>query len=422
MRCNLNEVLIALSYALDLTEMDLVHVAYNHSKRVAYISLKVAETLGLPREEAFDIVSLALLHDNALAETVQRSPGRRRSIAEFLASESIGDHCIVGERNVQEYPFLTGPLGAILCHHENHDGSGLFGRGGEDIPLGARIIHLADSVVLAFDLRDADFARKQELDRFLGSGSGRDFHPTCVAALREASAFPFFWLDLTDEHIDSSLHESLPSFTRELNLEQIRTVTRTFSRIIDAKSRFTRIHSQHLSQKAERMGVRYGLPAEELVRLRIAADLHDIGKLAVDNGILDFPGHLSPAQSDVVRRHTYYTRSCLRAIRGFEDITEWAANHHEKLDGTGYPYGRKAETLDRNSRLMACLDSFQALTEDRPYRTALAQPEAVRILQSQVKQGRIEASIVEEIAAEFAGPPPRGSQDCGEDRPPEVNR
>jgi len=149
------------------------------------------------------------------------------------------------------------------------------------------------------------------------------------------------------------------------------------------------------------MAARYGWTEEDSIRLQIAADLHDIGKLSVPNAILDKPGPLDPRERDQVENHTYYTRMVLRNVRGFEQITEWASNHHERLDGSGYPFGLASADLDRGSRLMAALDSYQAFTEDRPYRAAVPHDEAIRILRHSASKGRFERSIVEDIDAEL---------------------
>jgi HD-GYP domain-containing protein (c-di-GMP phosphodiesterase class II) len=111
----------------------------------------------------------------------------------------------------------------------------------------------------------------------------------------------------------------------------------------------------------------YGFDIERKMELMIAANLHDAGKLAIPNTVLDKQGVLSTAEMELVKPHPYYTRKMLENIEEFEDITGWASSHHEKLDGTGYPYGFIAEQLDFESRLMTCIDIFQAFTEERPY-------------------------------------------------------
>ena len=90
----------------------------------------------------------------------------------------------------------------------------------------------------------------------------------------------------------------------------------------------------------------YKKPYEEQLKLIISANLHDIGKLAVPNVVLDKPAKLTNDEFTVIKEHSYYTRVILQQVKGFEDITEWASNHHEKLDGKGYPYGLSDIKLD----------------------------------------------------------------------------
>ena len=146
---DLNELLIALAYAIDLVEIDVLGTVSNHSRRVAYISLRTAENLGASREEIFDLVSLALLHDNGLAETTVRRDAGMSGPLDIDRIEGIKNHCVVGERIIEEAPFDGRHRTVILYHHENHDGSGYFGIPGSQVPLFSRVIHVADSIALA---------------------------------------------------------------------------------------------------------------------------------------------------------------------------------------------------------------------------------------------------------------------------------
>ena len=141
----------------------------------------------------------------------------------------------------------------------------------------------------------------------------------------------------------------------------------------------------------------YKMDVNEKMKLIIAADLHDIGKLAVPNSILDSPNKLSDEEFNIIKKHPYYTRLALQEIKGFEDITEWASNHHEKLNGKGYPFGKVAKDLDFNSRLMTCLDIYEALTEERPYRIGLSHEEAMDILNKMKDDGFIDTEITKDI-------------------------
>ena len=140
----------------------------------------------------------------------------------------------------------------------------------------------------------------------------------------------------------------------------------------------------------------------ERTQLRIAASLHDVGKLAVPNTILDKPGQLTDEERRVVNIHTYYTRLCLEQIPGFEQITDWAANHHEKLGGGGYPLGLGDVNLDFNSRLMTVLDIYQALTEERPYRKSLSHRRTMEIIGKIRDHGELDAELVDQVDKAFS--------------------
>ena len=190
---------------------------------------------------------------------------------------------------------------------------------------------------------------------------------------------------------------------RSLSYDDLIWITEIMSDIIDAKSRFTWRHSKGLAEKAGTMAGFYEYDSVQHTKLVIAANLHDLGKLLIPNRILEANRALTEDEFALIQSHTYYTRQVLSQIDGFEDITEWASNHHEKLDGSGYPYGKTAAQLDFNSRLMGCLDIYQALTEDRPYREGMPHAKAVGIMRDLAVSGRIDANIVRDVQSVFGG-------------------
>ena len=398
---NLNEFLMAVSYALDFVEMDILGVVTNHSKRVAYISMRLAEEMKLSKEEIFDVISLAMLHDNGACER-NLHDSLICSDREYLQSlEGKQEHGLRGEENIRNYPFLTNVENVIKYHHENYDGSGFFGKKGNEIPIMAQIIKLADSVELNTNLKEMYIEDKKKVQSSVKEHENNMFSPVVVSAFLKICQTPYFWLDLKDEFINTSIRRNMPNFTMEMPLSRIHDITKVFSKIIDAKSRFTKEHSSQLTEKVKIMAKFYKKPEDEIYKLMIAANLHDIGKLAISNSILDKPGKLDEREFDIMRQHSYYTRLCLQGIKGFEDITEWASNHHEKLNGKGYPLGKTAEELDFNSRLIGCLDVYQALLEERPYRTPIPHEQSIRILDEMANNGYLDKEIVEDIKFVF---------------------
>ena len=141
-------LLNAFSYALDCVEAELVHVTTRHGKRVAYISVCMAENMGITGDELTDLAACALLHDNALLQYIQEEfrKGSEEQKDKSMTPKQVAMHCVYGEKNLKNYPFHTDVTNVILYHHENADGSGPFRKTWEETPLFARMIHLADKV------------------------------------------------------------------------------------------------------------------------------------------------------------------------------------------------------------------------------------------------------------------------------------
>ena len=126
-------------------------------------------------------------------------------------------------------------------------------------------------------------------------------------------------------------------------------------------------------QKRLRSFAKYiGYDVSDIEKMYLAGALHDIGKMAVGNEILEKPDKLTDEEFDKMRKPCGYTYLILSQVDGFEDIRDWAALHHEKLNGKGYPFGKTADELNEQERIMACVDIYQALTEERPYKKGMS--------------------------------------------------
>jgi putative nucleotidyltransferase with HDIG domain len=155
--------------------------------------------------------------------------------------------------------------------------------------------------------------------------------------------------------------------------ERIDSICHAFAEVIDAKSHYTYSHSLGVAGAAVEIAEGLALAPQTITMVRRAALLHDIGKLAVSNAILEKPGKLSDPEWATMKKHPAYTRVILRMISGFEHLAFVAAAHHERLDGLGYPEGLSADQLPLTARIICVADVYQALSEQRPYRDALAQ-------------------------------------------------
>ena len=135
-------------------------------------------------------------------------------------------------------------------------------------------------------------------------------------------------------------------------------------------------HSMAVARYAELIGQELGLPEHRVHRLRLAGMLHDIGKVGIPDSILEKPGPLSPDEWDQVRRHPEMAARILGA-KDLSDIREWVLVRHEQLDGHGYPRGLMGEEIPLEARILAVAESYDAMTNDRPYRPARDHDESI---------------------------------------------
>ena len=197
------------------------------------------------------------------------------------------------------------------------------------------------------------------------------------------------------------LREALPDAPQEYDEHEIEAFAAMFARIIDYKSHFTCTHSQGIAEKSRRLGYFLGRDAEVCTKLYLAGALHDIGKLAIPNRILEKPDQLTNQEFDVMKTHALISWKILSRVEGLEDVAEWAGMHHEKLNGSGYPFGRQADSLSPEARLLACVDIYQALSEIRPYKEGFSHRKAMEIMYGMAAQGFIDLEITQAVDACF---------------------
>ena len=178
---------------------------------------------------------------------------------------------------------------------------------------------------------------------------------------------------------------SLKAYTDEL--ERAESVLFALARSIEGKDPYTEGHCERLSDYSAGLGQRIGLPPEQITALRWGGIVHDIGKVAVPEAILLKPGPLSPEERAIMRRHPVVGERICSPLRSFRWVLPIIRNHHEKYDGSGYPDGLKGEQIPVTARVLQIGDVYDALHTERPYKRALSQDEAMRIMEQEVQQG-----------------------------------
>jgi putative two-component system response regulator len=190
--------------------------------------------------------------------------------------------------------------------------------------------------------------------------------------------------------------------TRRLNdnLVSVESVLFSLANAVEAKDSYTEGHVKRVGNLAVQLGRVMGLPAADLEALRVGGMLHDIGKIGVPDSVLNKPGPLNEEEWQVLKAHPvtgYRMAEPLRPV--LKGALEVIRHHHEKLDGSGYPDGKKGEEISTVARVMAVSDIYDALVSDRPYRKGMAKEEALSILQKEVDGGRIDGVVVANLAA-----------------------
>lgn len=405
----MSAVLSGLSAALDVTEG---HPA-GHAARACLIGMRLVRALELPPDDASDVFYGLLLKDagcssNAgrvfqmfggpehatkravwlrdwrrLSEQVRYAieavepGGSLPSRLQRLAGLGLGGHkasrelfeirCERGAEIARALGCSEGTARGVLTMDEHWDGGGHpRGLRHHDIPLAGRIIGLAQVVEIFWELGGPDRALEVAHDR-----SGRWFDPELVRCLR-AIASDDLWRTLHSHDLAADVAAAEPQERVVVATEaRLDAIARAFAWVIDAKSTFTYRHSERVADIAVRILGTLGSTPAERTRIARAGLLHDIGKLAVPNSILDKPGRLTGGEWAKVREHPFVTFQILDRVPVFRGFADDASNHHERLDGRGYFRGLPGERLSRTARVLAVADVVDALASDRPYRAAM---------------------------------------------------
>ncbi|MDR1379515.1 MAG: HD domain-containing protein [Synergistaceae bacterium] len=388
MEIRIDQLIKAIATALDIVEGELLGASTHHGKRIAVLAAAMGIDLGLNKDHLSAMTTCALFHDNALTEHIlAEQEGDRPSM--YL-------HCERGQSNVEMLPFKVDVSGYILYHHECADGNGVFGKKEGEYPLEAELIAISDMIDIDHHLQRLSFDTLPNLRSLIADDAGKRFTKRAARALLSILDENMLFL-LRDDRIAETAEQVIPTFILDLKVNEIIGIAEIIARIIDYKSRFTRRHTSQIANRAWLMGGYYGYDDALRVQLYLAAALHDLGKLATPTHILEKPGKLDQEEFAIIKEHVRHTYELLKDIDGFEQIRDWASNHHEKLDGTGYPFGKGADALDFNSRMMACIDIYQAVSESRPYHEQRGHPETMVILYDMAQKGFIDGTIVKDL-------------------------
>lgn len=367
----------SFSRAGDLTNLTFLA----HAERVAHISFHLGEKLGLDDSALNELTQSALLHDiGVMTDAEQLELADLEPVRDIVSP-----HCQRGYKLLKSTTLFGSLADNILEHHDFYS---------PQLRMIPAIIHLADRIDILLNKERYILWQLDDLMDYFFSKAGFVFSPDVVDALHALSSVPSFWLDLENNNYRFSSEDNHSSKT--LTLDELEELAWIMALLVDSKSSFTMDHSQGVSIVAELMAQKLHFSQKRTRLIKVAALTHDIGKLAIPDEILLHPGALNRQQRAVMKQHTYHTYHLLASIGpGAQHLAGWAAFHHERLNGTGYPFALQAKDLDLEARLMAVADITQSLLEDRPYRPGLSPKKVVEILHNNVRPGHIDPTLTD---------------------------
>jgi putative nucleotidyltransferase with HDIG domain len=425
---SLSEILSALSYALDLTE----GAVHGHALRSCLLGMRIAEEAKLPEDQTSGLYFALLLKDIGCSSNASRMSeivgGDDRAVkagvkledwtkplkphlstlkllwnnvlphsnaaakvARILQigltqhqnnREMISLRCDRGANIVSKLGMGRMAAEAVRCLDEHWDGSGYPDSiKGEQIPLLSRISAVAQHLDI---FSNGKGLSPEKAITTLQERSGTWFDPEIVRIAVSLDRQGKLWTNCSYRDREEDTRQAvldLDQGTRhKLDSDQVDQICEAFADVVDAKSHFTFRHSISVADAAFGIAETMGLPHERVQVVRRAALLHDIGKLSISNTILDKSTELSDEEWRAVHRHPRITRLILQRVRAFREMAIIAGEHHEKLDGTGYPDRLTARDLSLESRIIAVADVFGALSEDRPYRAGIRLEDTLAIM------------------------------------------
>ncbi len=371
---NLNNFLLSISLVLDLVEKDLKNTKKNHSRRIAFISLKLGERFQLSPQEMADLCAYCLLHNVSL-----------RKINDYNK-----EYFELAQNLADKLPFLCKYDDILKYHQEHYDGSSFFALKENEIPFLSQIISFSHIIDTNFDFLDENVQLKKDIKNFIEKNEDKLFSKDISDMFLDVSSTVDFWLDIQNENdILFYIFSTLYDFTIEPTFEEVLEITSIFTILNE--------ENENMLDKCSKMADFYDFEHKDKQTFLIAASLYNIGKLAIPSKILTKAGTLDENEFEIMKTYPYYTKKILTNLMGFNDISNWASRAQERVDGQGYPYKLSGKDLSLKDRLMAVLNVYQSLTTKKSYRDKYNHQEAINIMIKLSEEGTLDKTIVQDV-------------------------
>jgi HD-GYP domain-containing protein (c-di-GMP phosphodiesterase class II)/DNA-binding CsgD family transcriptional regulator len=307
------------------------------------------------------------------------------------ANEMIENHWLATNELAAQLGLDENVRASLYQTFERWDGKGVPAEAkGEEILMPARLVNLADVVEVYHRSGGVDAAVAVARER-----SGSQFDPGLVDVFCKEA--PLLFSDLDSLTTWPAVIDAEPALEIVLSDEELESALEAIADFTDLKSPWTIGHSPGVADLASAATTIYGLSDDDAKLVRRAGLVHDIGRLGVSNAIWDKPGPLTAPERERVRMHPYLTERMLASSKALAPIGAIAVQHHERLDGSGYPRGLSGDALTPAGRILAAADAYHAMTEPRPYRDARTAEEAAAELRSGVRQALFDGDAADAV-------------------------
>lgn len=392
MQINIRQMVLTISNAVDLVGVaDVLH-----GRRVGMMAAECARMLGWDTATQRLLFDAGLLHDCGVSSTREH-----HTIINELEWTGANLHCEKGYGLLHDFAPLAHLAPIVRYHHTRWEDLTRLSVD-PSVARQANLIHLVDRV----DALASPYYRNEtlllhvdDIRDLISHHRNRLFAPDLLDAFLTAATPEAFWLQLDPAYIPQYV-EDMEKF-RELrvgSMQELKQFALLIARIVDAKSHFTAEHSLGVARLARFLGQQAGFGGDHLEKLEIAALMHDIGKLQVPDELLESPAAYSSAELAVMKKHSFASYQILRRIDGFEELALWAAQHHESLNGKGYPFHHEAGKISLEARIIKVADVFQALAQRRPYRAPMPAPQILDLLRKMQAENEVDGTIVDRVA------------------------
>jgi HD-GYP domain-containing protein (c-di-GMP phosphodiesterase class II) len=301
--------------------------------------------------------------------------------------------CEVG-RDAARRLRLPGEVQRSVYHvYEEWRGDGVpAGLAGDDLPIGSRLARLTGIAVLFDTIGGVELA----VDAVRRRGGGM-LDPWMAGRFADRAQALLGEIDTTDPR--ALVLEAEPDPVVSVPDDQLAEVAATFADLADLKTPSTHGHSSGVAALARGAGERLRLPPATVADLEVAGLLHDVGRVAVSDVVWEKPGGLNAHEWEQVRLHAYHSERILAGSARLASLAPMVGMHHERLDGGGYHRGCRGADLSMPARTLAAADAYQAMTQPRPHRPALAPDQAEQRLLADVRKGVFDGDAVGAVLA-----------------------